>query len=190
MIRIENHLDVHIKTSHCIIVSNAALISWPVTLRLGASAISLIQEVRIFTFSSERTSGVNKPIIILIIMVMETQFPCMINAALWRKCRSLTHTQSAEPSASGNGDENTRKQGISAFFPPKLVPTLRQPPPPAWISMRGDRGASRGGRPSAVTLLLSQSLLKQAKFITKLSEAGFLQYSRGLGHSCFRIKLQ
>lgn len=100
-----------------------------------------------------------------------------------------THLYRVFKGQSGQGGENMRKRGISAFFLTQLLPTFLQSLLNL-ICMWGNRGASHGGRPSAVTVLLSQSLLKQAKCITAVSETGFLQYSRGLGHSCLRIKLQ
>lgn len=94
---------------------------------------------------------------------------------------------------SGNREDNIKKTRDFCFLPSTTSSNFLRVASAVSsheFAYKETRGASQGGRPSAATALLSQSLLKQAKFITKVSEAGFLQYSRGLGHSCFRIKLQ
>lgn len=80
--------------------------------------------------------------------LLAEQTQSMNNAALWKQANdvgarvALLHTHAfshththiyTEPVAfrgqSGNGDENMRKRGISAFFPPQLLPTFCELPP-------------------------------------------------------------
>lgn len=76
------------------------------------------------------------------------KLPCYTHAYI------LTHTHlCTEPLAfrgqSGNGGENRRKRGISAFFPPQLLPTFCELPPLSpHMNLHTRKQRSFPGRPS------------------------------------------